>query len=167
MGSWQLFLFPIECRECVFCNPSTLPAGIEFNATANLLYGSPESGGEFVVSVTASNPAASAVQNHRIRILDPLVFASKLELSPNFSYLGQVPSDYPGLSMHLDASQLLEKNGTILNEWPDISGNARGLDQVRGAPYVVSVSGEVGHKVPFRWPVSNVFFHDFGGLLTD
>ena len=165
-GSYSSFQLNVENASSVTL--STLPAGIEFNATANLLHGSPESGGEFVVSVTASNPAASAVQNHRIRILDPLVFASKLELSPNFSSLGQVPSDYPGLSMHLDASQLLEKNGTILNEWPDISGNARGLDQVRGAPYVVSASGEVGHKVVRFDGLSQMFSsYDFGGLLTD
>ena len=59
-GSYSSFQLNVENASSVTL--STLPAGIEFNATANLLHGSPESGGEFVVSVTASNPAASAVR---------------------------------------------------------------------------------------------------------
>ena len=31
--------------------------------------------------------------------------------------------------MHLDASQLDEQNGTLLDDWPDSSGNERGLTE--------------------------------------
>ena len=95
-----------------------LPAGIDFNASSSILSGVPESGGQFDISITASNPAASTSQTHRLHILDPFAFSAKLELIPNFSSLGQVPSDFPGLTMHLDASQLDEQNGTLLDDWP-------------------------------------------------
>ena len=82
-----------------------------------------------------------------MKIMDPLAFSSKLTLNSNPSSIGQIPSDFSGLSMHLDSSMLPDLNGSILSFWPDLSGNDRSLDRVRGNPEVRSGSTGNGLKV--------------------
>jgi hypothetical protein len=147
---------------------SSLPTGLEFNASSQIIYGLPLIGGDFTVTITASNPASSTVQNHLLKIIDPLSFSSKLELSPNFSSLGEVPSDFPGLSLHLDANLLSDLNGSILTSWADSSGNDRGLSEARGTPRVFVSPDVNGLKVVSFDGLSQLYStYDFGGLLSE
>jgi hypothetical protein len=165
-GSYSTFFLKTSFASSV--SIAGLPPGIDFNASSSILSGVPESGGQFDISITASNPAASTLQTHRLHILDPFAFSAKLELVPNLSSLGQVPSDFPGLAMHLDASQLDEQNGTLLDDWSDSSGNERGLDRVRGAPQLIESSlGSSLKVVRFDGMTQMYSSYDFGGLLND
>ena len=60
-GSFSSFLLKTSYASSV--SIVGLPAGIDFNASSSILSGVPESGGQFDISITASNPAASTSQN--------------------------------------------------------------------------------------------------------
>ena len=119
--------FDIIATDTTTISVSNLPLGLDFNSTNRKISGVPEVGGVSTITITASNPAFSTSQIHRLEIIDLSVFSTKLELTINESSLGGKPSDVAGLALHLDASSLPDQNDSVLENWPDLSGNERGL----------------------------------------
>ena len=60
------------------------------------------------IDLTASNPAHSVTQTHRISVFDPSLFSSRMELTPQGILSTQTPFNLPGLILQLDASTLAE-----------------------------------------------------------
>ena len=98
------------------------PCGIEFNATANLLtvLRNQVENSSFPLHQSGSIRSPESSYSH----FDPLVLLPNWNLLIFLSRAGSF--GLPGFE-YASGCQLLEKNGTILNKWPDISGNARGL----------------------------------------
>ena len=79
-----------------------------------MLRGIPLDGNSSEIVLTASNPAQSVFQTHRIAVFDPTQFSSRLELTPKGILSAQTPSNLPGLILQLDASSLAETNQSTL-----------------------------------------------------
>ena len=168
LGTWVFVRFFYSYSKCILSHGRFLTVGFEFNSSSKTISGVPEYAGTFQITITASTPAVNVVQNHVMKIMDPLAFSSKLTLNSNPSSIGQIPSDFSGLSMLLDSSMLPDLNGSILSFWPDLSGNDRSLDRVRGNPEVRSGSTGNGLKVVGFDGLSQMYSsYDWGGFLND
>ena len=82
---WEVGLagtFVIQASDATNLTVSGLPAGLEYNASARTIAGTPLDGNRTNLTITASNPAQGSFQQHHLlTIFDPSDFAASLNLS--------------------------------------------------------------------------------------
>ena len=159
--------FQVVAKNQLTLSASGLPDWMDFNASNGLLSGTPDDNiTSREITISATNPAFTENQTHRIHLFDPSQFVARMELSTRGILSKETPRNLPGLLLQLDASVLPEGNGSQITLWSDSSGNGRDFDQYRGRPKVLFNQDLDNQKVVSFDGYSQLYSTvDFGSLI--